>query len=59
MALMTPPVGMVVYVVTSVTKVPMKKVFRGSMPFVVVLAIALVILVLSPEIALLLPSTMK
>ena len=59
MALMTPPVGMVVYVVTSVTRVPMKKVFWGSMPFVFVLAVALIILVFFPQIALLLPGTMK
>jgi C4-dicarboxylate transporter DctM subunit len=59
MALMTPPVGMVVYVLTSVTRVPMKKVFWGCMPFVFVLAAALIILVFLPQIALLLPGTMK
>jgi C4-dicarboxylate transporter DctM subunit len=58
MALITPPVGMIVYVVQGVTKVPLEEVFAGNMPFLIAMIVSLVILVAFPQISLFLPSTM-
>ncbi len=58
MALITPPVGMIVYVVQGVTKMPMEEVFRGNMPFLVAMVVALALIIIFPEIALWLPRTM-
>jgi tripartite ATP-independent transporter DctM subunit len=43
--LITPPVGMSVYVMAGVAKQPLGVVFRGSFPFLIMLVIALVLLV--------------
>jgi C4-dicarboxylate transporter, DctM subunit len=59
MALLTPPVGMVVYVVHGITKVPLDEVFRGNMPFVLCMLVAIGFLILIPEIALYLPHLMR
>jgi len=58
MALITPPVGMTVYVVQGVTKVPLDEVFRGNLPFVIAMIVGLALLVAFPEISLFLPRTM-
>lgn len=58
MALITPPVGMIVYVVQGVTKVPLEEVFRGNLPFLIAMIAALALLVAFPEISLWLPGTM-
>ena len=58
MALITPPVGMIVYVVQGVTKVPMEVVFRGNFPFLIAMIAALALLVAFPQISLWLPGTM-
>lgn len=58
MALITPPVGMIVYVVQGVTKVPLEEVFRGNMPFLVAMIVALALLIAFPQISLWLPGTM-
>ena len=59
LANITPPVGMTVYVVQGVTKVPLEEVFRGNIPFVAVMIIGLAILVAFPEISLFLPRAMR
>ncbi len=59
MALITPPVGMIVYVVQGVTKVPMEEIFRGNMPFLIAMIAALALIVIFPDIALWLPRTMS
>ncbi|MBI2955516.1 MAG: TRAP transporter large permease [Chloroflexi bacterium] len=59
MALLTPPVGMVSYVVQGVTRVPMQNVFRGGTPFVGAMLLGLAILIAFPDIVLFLPNTMK
>jgi C4-dicarboxylate transporter DctM subunit len=59
MALITPPVGLNVYVVSGVTKVPLEEVFRGVFPFVAMMAVCVVILVAFPQISLFLPGMMK
>jgi C4-dicarboxylate transporter DctM subunit len=52
LANITPPVGMTVYVVHGVTKVPLDKVFRGNLPFVLAMIVGLAILVAFPDISL-------
>ncbi|MCY3873808.1 MAG: TRAP transporter large permease [Rhodobacteraceae bacterium] len=60
MGLITPPVGINVYVVKGVaTGVPMGTIFRGVLPFWVAMAVCLTLLVLVPEIALFLPDRMR
>lgn len=59
MALISPPVGMNVFVVKSVSEIPMNEIYRGIMPFWVAMFVCLVILVAFPELSLYLPSTMR
>lgn len=56
MGAISPPVGMTMYVVHGVTKVPLGKVFAGCLPFLLALAVSQVLLLLFPQIALFLPS---
>lgn len=59
MGLITPPVGMVVFVIKgTVGDVPMFTIFRGLLPFLFADIFIVVLLVLFPQIALFLPSTM-
>jgi len=58
MGLLTPPVGLSTYVVSGVTKVPLEDVFRGILPFVVVMLLCLVILYAFPQISTFLPGIM-
>ena len=58
LANITPPVGMTVYVVHGVTRVPLEQVFRGTIPFVIVMIIGLAILVTFPDISLFLVRAM-
>jgi len=60
MAMITPPVGMNVYVISGITRdVPMGTVFRGIAPFAATMLIFIVILFAVPQIALFLPSISK
>ena len=59
LALITPPVGMNMYVVQGVTKVPLHDVARGILPFALTLLIGIAILIAFPQISLFLPSIMK
>jgi C4-dicarboxylate transporter DctM subunit len=59
MALITPPVGMIVYIVHGVTRVPLVSVFKGNLPFLGAMIIALLLIVLFPQICLFLPNTMR
>ena len=60
MALITPPVGVNVFIIKGVAEeVPMYTIFRGIWPFWVAMLVSLIILTIFPEIALLLPNTMK
>jgi len=56
--LLTPPLGLNVYVTASQTGVPLKTVFRGVVPFLFADAIVLAMLVSFPEITLWLPNRM-
>jgi C4-dicarboxylate transporter DctM subunit len=57
--LVTPPVGLTVFVVSSVAKVPLDKVFRGAMPFLAAEAIMIALLIAFPQLATFLPTLMK
>jgi len=59
MGLISPPVGVNVFIVKSVAPhVPLRDIFVGVAPFWLVMLLAVIILVLFPQIALYLPSTM-
>ena len=57
MALITPPIGMNVYVISGITKdVPMPTIFKGIVPFLIVEIILLILLIAFPQIVLFLPT---
>jgi tripartite ATP-independent transporter DctM subunit len=59
MGLITPPVGMNVYVISGVARdVPMATIFRGIFPFFIAMLVCMVLLFLFPQLALFLPATM-
>lgn len=59
MGVITPPVGMNVYVVHGIAKdVPMFTIFRGAMPFFIMMIVCIIILLIFPQIALFLPRLM-
>ncbi|MFC1823088.1 TRAP transporter large permease [Thermodesulfobacteriota bacterium] len=60
MALITPPVGVNVFIIKGVAKdVPMYTIFRGIWPFWIALLAGLIILSIFPQIALFLPNSMN
>jgi len=59
LSLITPPIGVNMYIVQGVTNVPLREVALGILPFALVLVIGVVILLFFPEIALFLPGVMK
>ena len=59
MGVITPPVGINVYVVHGVAKgVPLETIFKGVIPLFIALIICNILLFLFPEIALFLPNLM-
>lgn len=57
MALITPPVGMNVFVIKGIAKdVPIFTIFRGIIPFLIADVVLVVVLLFAPKIALFLPS---
>jgi tripartite ATP-independent transporter DctM subunit len=60
MALVTPPVGVNAYVTQAVAKdVPLEVVFKGILPLLIPLTVALILLLIFPQIALFLPGLIK
>jgi C4-dicarboxylate transporter, DctM subunit len=60
MGVITPPIGMNVYVVHGIAKeIPMMTIFRGVMPFFIMMIICTVLLIIFPQIALFLPNIMS
>jgi C4-dicarboxylate transporter DctM subunit len=57
--MVTPPVGLNVFVVSRYTGRPLAEIFRGVMPHVVAHILVIALFVVFPEIILWLPSTMK
>lgn len=59
MGLISPPVGLNVFIVKSVApQVPLGEIFRGVVPFWLMMIVTLAILIAFPQIALYLPNTM-
>lgn len=57
--LVTPPMGLNVFITSGITKVPVGEAFRGVAPFVVADLVVLGLLLAFPEISLLLPGMMS
>lgn len=53
--LLTPPVGAVLFIGSAVSKVPMERVVKATMPFYLCMLAALMLITFIPEISLLLP----
>jgi len=59
MGMITPPVGLNVFVVKGVAgDVPMATIFKGVLPFLLAMALTLLLIVVFPQIALIIPNTM-
>lgn len=54
-ALITPPVGLNLFVLAGAAKVPLDRIFREVLPFVVILLLLLLLVILLPQISLWLP----
>lgn len=57
--IVTPPVGMNVFVVSSVSRIPLHECFAGVLKPIAAVLLVVVVLVIFPEITLWLPNTMK
>jgi TRAP-type C4-dicarboxylate transport system permease large subunit len=55
----TPPVGVNMYTVCSLSNVPIDKFLRGSPPFLITLIIIVVLLVAIPDLVMFLPNLIK
>src|SRR5690606_31663917 len=59
MGLIAPPVGLNVFVVRSVVPdVPLQTIYRGVMPFLLAMIAALLLIIIFPQIALVIPNSM-
>ena len=58
LALITPPVGMNLFVIKGIAGAPMVQIIRGAAPYVVLMLLGLALVLAVPDIALWLPSTM-
>jgi tripartite ATP-independent transporter DctM subunit len=56
--LLTPPVGLLSFIVSGLTNVPLNKVYAGVTPFWIALMVAISLVIIFPEIALFLPRMM-
>lgn len=54
--LLTPPVGMSLYMLSDVTKVPLNRVIKSVLPYYIPLLIVLLLIILIPELATFLPN---
>lgn len=53
--LITPPVGMVLYILQKVSKVPFESIVKNILPFFIPIILAIVLLILFPQITMILP----
>jgi C4-dicarboxylate transporter DctM subunit len=51
LAVITPPVGMNLFVVSAISRQPVIEVFKGTLPFVALIAVCLLLLILFPELS--------
>jgi len=59
LALLTPPVGLNLYVIQQISGARLEEVIKGVLPFIAVLTIGLILIAIWPSLSLWLPSTMK
>jgi TRAP-type C4-dicarboxylate transport system permease large subunit len=60
MGLITPPVGLNVFIIKGVAKdVPLQVIFKGVIPFLVASVVAIILIMILPEIALYIPTQMR
>ena len=60
MGVISPPVGVNVSVVSGIERdIPLQKIFKGAIPFLVALILAAIILMAFPQISLFLPALIK
>jgi tripartite ATP-independent transporter DctM subunit len=57
--LLMPPVGLLCFVVSGVTKIPLRDVYRGIFPYVGALAVAIMLVIFVPDLILWLPNLMS
>jgi tripartite ATP-independent transporter DctM subunit len=57
--LLTPPIGLIAFVVSGITGIPLEKVFRGLTPFWGTLCVAIVLVIVFPRMATWLPDLMR
>jgi tripartite ATP-independent transporter DctM subunit len=57
--LLTPPVGLLSFIVSGLTNVPLNKVYAGVTPFWMALMVAILLVIIFPEIVLFLPRMMR
>ena len=55
----TPPVGMVVFLLAGLSKVEVVKIFRGVIPFIIAMVLVIVLISVFPDLVTILPSMMK
>jgi len=58
LALISPPVAMNLVVIKSITKAPLAEINKAAVPYMLMMALGLLLLILAPEIALWLPQSM-
>ena len=58
MALITPPVGLNLFVIKGIAQAPLGEVIRGALPYVLLMMLGLLIVLAFPQVTLWLPSTM-
>ncbi len=56
LGLLTPPVGLNLFVLTSITEAPIKEVIKGTLPFIIIMFIFLMLVTYVPAISLWLPN---
>lgn len=55
-SMLTPPMGIMVFIVAGLSRIPIAPIFRESIPFIVVLYSVMLLLILAPDLVLWLPS---
>ena len=58
LAMITPPVGLNLFVLKAITGIPISTIIKGAVPYVLVLLVGLLILTIFPSIATILPNLM-
>lgn len=60
MGVISPPVGVNVYVVSGIERnIPLQTIFKGALPFLLALIVAVIILILFPQLSLFLPNLIQ